>query len=111
MMYPKQNYVRSKELLRLIASLDCQHCGAVGQTQAAHSNWHESKGRAIKCSDEHSAALCVACHSMIDQGSHLSKHDRQRIWERAHHRTIAALGDRWPANVPKPQTNEVLLPL
>jgi hypothetical protein len=111
MMFPKQTYVRSKELLRLIASLDCQNCGAVGQTQAAHSNWHESKGRAINCSDEYCAALCVSCHAEIDQGTHLSKHDRREIWERAHHRTIVALGDRWPATIPKPLTSEALLPL
>ena len=108
MMYPKQSYVRSKELLRLIASLDCQNCGASGQTQAAHSNWHESKGRAIKCSDQYCAALCITCHAEIDQGKSLSKDARRQIWERAHHRTIAALGDRWPANVPKPETSEKL---
>ena len=108
MMYPKQTYIRSKELLRLIASLDCQNCGAVGQTQAAHSNWHESKGRAIKASDQFAAALCVKCHSMIDQGSHLTKAERRQIWERAHYRTIAALGDSWPKAIPKPLTSAAL---
>jgi phage terminase large subunit GpA-like protein len=108
MMYPKQNYVRSKELLRLIASLDCQHCGASGQTQAAHSNWHESKGRAIKASDQYAAAMCIRCHSMIDQGASLTKAERREIWERAHHKTVMALGDRWSANVPKPETKHLI---
>lgn len=108
MMFPKQTYIRSKELLRLIATLDCQHCGASGQTQAAHSNWHISKGRAIKCSDQYCAALCVSCHAEVDQGSHLTKAERRQIWERAHHRTIAALGDRWPAAIPKPETTAAL---
>ena len=110
MMFPKQTYVRSKELLRLIASLDCQNCGAVGQTQAAHSNWHESKGRAIKCSDQYCAALCIKCHAEVDQGKSLSKEARREIWERAHYRTIVALGDRWPKTITKPETSAGLWP-
>jgi len=38
-MIPKHNYVRSKKLLKLVASLDCQHCGSGHMVQAAHTNW------------------------------------------------------------------------
>jgi hypothetical protein len=39
MMIPKHPYVRSKKLLRLVASLDCQICGSGVCVQAAHTNW------------------------------------------------------------------------
>ena len=63
----KFNYFRSKNHLKNVADLPCQHCGAEGQTQAAHSNWAKhGKGRGIKASDEYTAALCQACHAELD---------------------------------------------
>jgi len=41
LMYPKTEYIRSKKLLRLVASLRCQHCGNSEGVQAAHANWSE----------------------------------------------------------------------
>ena len=109
-MIAKHEYVRSKKLLKLVASLDCQHCGSTNMVQAAHTNWGGGKGKSIKASDEYTAALCQTCHFEVDQGKSLSKHARQQIWERAHQRTVDALTStgQWPKDVPLPYN--VLLP-
>jgi len=91
-MIPKFNYFRSKKHLKNVASLCCQHCGADGYTQAAHSNQlQHGKGRGIKASDEYTAALCLKCHYELDQGKNLSKDERVEMWEQAHKRTVAEL--------------------
>ena len=91
-MIPKFNYFRSKKHLKNVAGLCCQHCGADGYTQAAHSNQlKHGKGRGIKASDEFTAALCLKCHYELDQGNKLSKDERVEMWERAHNRTVAEL--------------------
>ena len=99
--YPKNQYVRSKRLLNLVASLPCQKCG-FHLSQAAHSNWHGGKGRGIKASDNYIAALCYGCHHDIDQGYDLSREERIQEWVNAHIKTvhILAVTDQWPHNVP-----------
>lgn len=88
----KFNYYRSKSHLKNVASLACQHCGAEGQTQAAHSNWAKhGKGRGIKASDEFTAALCYTCHAELDQGMCLTKEERQAMWDKAYEKTLLAL--------------------
>jgi hypothetical protein len=106
MMFPKYKYFRSKQHLKNVASLPCQYCGAEGQTQAAHSNWalFGNKGKGIKASDEYTAALCQTCHYQLDQGSKLSKQERQDMWTEAHKRTynkLKSLG-LWSKDVPMP---------
>jgi hypothetical protein len=103
-MFQKQKYFRSKKHLKLVASLPCQVCGTENQTQAAHSNWAELGGKAksLKASDEFTAALCLGCHYAIDQGKDLSRQERQKMWLKAHHRTIDALRDCWPIDIPLP---------
>jgi transcription elongation factor Elf1 len=103
-LFKKHAYVRSKKLLKLVASLDCQHCGSGNMVQAAHTNWGGGKGRAIKADDNLVAALCIICHFEIDQGKCLSKEARRAIWERAHQRTVDALTatGQWPKDVPLP---------
>ena len=105
MMFPKFNYFRSKAHLKNVADLPCQNCYIEGQTQAAHSNWAEhGKGRGIKASDEFTAALCQTCHYELDQGSKLSKDERQKMWIMSHIRTynkLKSLG-LWPKDVPMP---------
>ena len=101
-MIPKFNYFRSKKHLKNVASLRCMHCGADGYTQAAHSNQLiHGKGRGIKASDEFTAALCLRCHYELDQGSVLSKEDRQKLWLDAHERTVRKLVEMnlWPDEV------------
>lgn len=83
---------RNKAFLRAVASLPCQLCGKEGETQAAHANWTEyGKGMAIKAHDCYSAALCVTCHSNIDQGSKLTYQERKELWEAAWRKTILVL--------------------
>ena len=103
-MFPKHQYVRSQKLLKLVASLECKHCGSGQMVQAAHSNWGSGKGRSIKADDNKVAALCFRCHYEVDQGKNLSKEQRQKMWESAHKLTVQALIDqgRWPAEVPIP---------
>lgn len=107
MMFPKYKYFRSKEHLKNVASLPCQHCLAEGQTQAAHSNWamFGNKGKGIKASDEYTAALCVTCHQSLDSGSKMTKAERIEMWEDAHRLTVTMLRMRglWPDDVPLPR--------
>jgi hypothetical protein len=101
-MIPKFNYFRSKKHLKNVASLCCQHCGADGCTQAAHSNWaFHGKGRGIKASDQYTAALCHFCHYELDQGKNLSRLERQALWFNAWHKTVAKLQQqgKWPKGV------------
>ena len=101
-MYEKHQYVRSKKLLKLVASLDCQLCGSGNMVQAAHTNWGGGKGRGVKADDNLVAALCLGCHYKIDQGKDLSREERQELWQKAHYRTIDNLKDVWPKDVPFP---------
>mgnify|MGYP003339056631 FL=1 len=101
-MIPKFKYFRSKKHLKNVASLACQHCGLEGSTQAAHSNrLAHGKGRGVKASDEYTAALCIRCHFILDQGSKLTKEERVEMWEKAHRKTIERLIelDLWPDEV------------
>jgi hypothetical protein len=106
--FPKRLYVRSKKLLAACRELPCQHCGKVeyGKVVAAHSNWSvHGKGGHIKADDNRVAALCDECHvPMLDQGPRLSQEERQRMWWRAHIRTVRELLRRnlWPTDAPVP---------
>ena len=101
-MIEKHSYVRSKKLLKLVANLDCQACGSGNMVQAAHTNWGGGKGRGVKADDNLVAALCLGCHYAIDQGKDLSRQERQEMWLKAHHKTIDALRDCWPIDIPLP---------
>lgn len=98
-------YVRSRKLLNAIKTLDCQHCGARGPSDPAHSNQAaHGKGKGIKASDVYAAALCRADHDAIDQGSRLSHDDRVTLWTNAWRKTVRELLKQglWPVNVPVP---------
>ena len=101
-MIEKHSYVRSKKLLKMVASLDCQACGSGEMVQAAHTNWGGGKCRGIKADDNLVAALCLQCHYEIDQGVKLTKQERQDKWQKAHQKTVSALQDQWPVGVPMP---------
>lgn len=104
-MIAKQLYIRSKKLLKLVASLDCQLCGSGSQVQAAHTNWGGGKGKGIKADDNLVAALCQPCHYAIDQGAKWSKAERQLAWNVAHYKTVQLLVDsgQWPVDIPIPE--------
>jgi hypothetical protein len=86
------NY-RNKTLLEVVRGSPCQLCGAEdGTVVAAHSNQQrDGKGTGIKAHDYRIAALCFSCHMELDQGSKMSKEDRQDIWEMAHRKTVGWL--------------------
>lgn len=87
--FPKQKTFRSEKLRRAVAALPCVDCGREGQTQAAHSN--QGKGLSIKASDARLMALCVTCHSKLDQGGVLTKDERRRYEDEMVARTLVAL--------------------
>lgn len=98
-------YVRSRQLLNAIKTLDCQHCGARGPSDPAHSNQGaHGKGKGVKASDVYAAALCRADHNAIDQGSKLTHEERVTLWTNAWRKTVRELVKRglWPANVEIP---------
>lgn len=105
---PKHQYVRSKKLLKLVASLECQFCGSHHFVQAAHTNWGGGKGRGIKADDNLVAALCASCHYDIDQGSQWSRKERMQAWWIAHRRTVDYLvaTKQWPVDIPVPLESE-----
>jgi hypothetical protein len=106
MQIKKFNYFRSRQHLKNVASLPCQHCFVEGKTQAAHSNQLiHGKGRGIKASDEYTAALCFDCHMKLDQGTGMSKAERMAMWFDAHYLTVHILNIRglWPDDVPLPK--------
>lgn len=110
----KFEYVRSPALLKACRQIACQHCGREdGTVVAAHSNWAQhGKGKSIKASDVFVAALCFNCHSQLDQGSTLSREQRQELWTAAWVKTVAELVRRglWPQGVPIPDTSQVSQP-
>lgn len=104
---PKREYVRSKELREAYRLIPCQHCGRDdGTVCCAHSNWGaHGKGGGIKADDSRGASLCSACHvPVLDQGSKLSKAERQDMWWRAHVRSVGLLVKHglWPHGVAVP---------
>lgn len=107
-LFQKHQYVRSKKLLKLVASLDCQLCGSGHFVQAAHTNWGGGKGRSIKADDNLTAALCMTCHYDIDAGAKWSKAERQQAWQVAHFKTVQLLVDtnQWPVDIPIPSIAE-----
>ena len=106
MMFPKYQYFRSKKLMEAYRKIECQNCGRDdGTVCGAHSNSAAmGKGRAIKASDDSCASLCYTCHSTLDQGSHLSRTDRETLHTNARIRTVRELVKRglWPMAVPIP---------
>jgi hypothetical protein len=92
MSYQMHTAADEKRLYGHIASLPCSWCWVEGRTQVAHSNQlQDGKGRGIKSYPWRVAALCVECHTELDQGKNLSKVERREMWEVAHRRTIGEL--------------------
>ena len=66
---PKAAPWRCEAYRRLVAAMDCMHCGRSGPSQCAHID--EGKGLGIKAPDHSSMPLCAdapgrrGCHSLI----------------------------------------------
>jgi hypothetical protein len=100
---PKHKYVRSPALMKAYRTIPCQNCDIDdGTVCGAHSNWGEGKGMAIKADDSKCASLCFSCHSALDQGSELTKEERQHLWKQAHLKTVKTLkiNGSWPDYLP-----------
>ncbi len=84
---------RNQRLLEAVRAFPCQICGREdGTVVAAHSNQlRDGKGRGIKAHDYRIAALCFKCHAEIDQGSKMSRSEREAAWEKAHRSTVGLL--------------------
>lgn len=107
-MIAKFTYTRSKALLKACREIPCQNCGvADGTVCAAHSNQaRHGKGRSIKASDQFVASLCHKCHVDLDQGAHMTRGQREAMWDNAHRNTVRLLVrlGLWPKDVPIPET-------
>jgi ferredoxin len=70
---------REPKLLKLAKGKPCVMCYRDdGTVVAAHSNLLEhGKGMAMKAHDCMTAWLCMTCHSMVDQGKHLTKEEKR----------------------------------
>ena len=66
-------------------------CGAWG-VQVAHRN--EGKGIGMKTDDCATAAICVTCHSEIDNGKGLSRDERRQLMDRAIVLTVIQIARR-----------------
>ena len=81
-MIPKDAPQYSEAWRRAVAGLKyCVLCGSGAGIQAAHRN--EGKGMAQKVDDCLTAALCVACHTAIDQGKEFTRDERRATVDRA----------------------------
>jgi hypothetical protein len=104
--FPKHEYVRSKALMEAYRAIPCQHCGRFdGTVCGAHSNTQrDGKGKGIKGDDNKAASLCWVCHIDLDQGSRLSREERETMHENARRKTVAELLRRglWPMGVAIP---------
>lgn len=111
MKFPKRQYVRSKTLLAAYRQIQCQHCGRDdGTVCGAHSNSAaHGKGRSIKADDNTCASLCRECHFELDQGSRLSREQRESMHAAAWRKTVAELLRRglWPMDEPIPDTRRM----
>ena len=84
---------RNSNILKLARNSPCQMCGIEDETiVGAHSNQlRDGKGRGIKAHDYRVAYLCYKCHTAIDQGTAMSRQQREYEWENAHRKTIGWL--------------------
>lgn len=83
---------RSKKWLAAVGQIEqCVLCGNCG-TQVAHRN--EGKGMGLKTDDCATAALCVCCHTAIDNGKDLSREERRQLMDRAIVLTIIQIARR-----------------
>ena len=102
----KHEYVRSAALIKAYRLIPCQHCGRDdGTVCCAHSNWGFGRGGSIKADDNRGASLCAACHvPVLDQGSKLSRAERQSMWWDTHVKSVRLLLKHglWPTDVPVP---------
>lgn len=78
-----------------VRTLPCARCWKEGPSELSHSNQLiDGKGRGLKSYPWRVAALCHACHAMIDQGKDMPKAERIDAWNAAHRWTLGQLFER-----------------
>ena len=93
---PKRPPVRDEAYMRLVAAMDCAHCGKAGPSQCAHGD--EGKGMGIKASDETCWPACadtpgrVGCHTLIGASGMFTRDQRRTLETRYAEQTRKALG-------------------
>jgi hypothetical protein len=87
---------RNRKLLDLARDQACVMCGAQdGTVVAAHSNLQEhGKGMGLKAHDGMAAWLCHRCHSQLDQGKAMTKHEKNVYMLQAICRTYMHMWDQ-----------------
>lgn len=78
----KESYFHSEAWRRAVAELPCVLCGKHNETQCAHRNEGKAGGKKLM-DDCWTAAICVTCHSAIDQGSEFDRTERRERMDRA----------------------------
>lgn len=78
------NY-RNRKLLDLAREMPCMNCGVDdGTIVAAHGNGAiYGKGMGIKSHDCYFAGLCFRCHYDYDQGSKMTRQEKQELFTQA----------------------------
>ena len=99
--------VKDKEYRRLVASLECYHCGIVGHSQAAHPHGNKAKGR--KKDDRLVFPMCTVsgkdCHGKLDTYRIVPKGPEMVTFEQAAYEwTVRTLHRRglWPERMALP---------
>jgi len=86
----KEDHFYSEAWRRAVAELPCVLCDRWNETQAAHRNEDKAGGKKLM-DDCWTAALCVRCHSAIDQGKDFTREERRQRLDLAILLTIRAL--------------------
>ena len=106
MLFPKENAVKHKGYLRLVASLPCIRCGIQGYSQAAHP---PPTGKGRKEDDRKCFPLCCTrpdnpgCHFQFDQYQLFPREKAVRKaeeWGRDTRLLIIRAG-MWPEKLPR----------
>ncbi|RON52907.1 hypothetical protein BK666_02075 [Pseudomonas frederiksbergensis] len=85
----RQQPYRSRKWLAAVREISfCVLCGASG-IQAAHRN--VGKGMGQKTDDCLTAALCVECHTNIDNGKDMTRDERRALLDKAICETVQQL--------------------
>ena len=93
---PKRPPVRDEAYRRLVAAMDCAHCGRAGPSQAAHAD--AEKGMGMKSSDETCWPACadapgrVGCHTLLGATGMFTREQRRTLESNYAAATRKALG-------------------
>lgn len=105
----KEAPARNEPYRRLVALMDCIHCGKQNRSQHAHEN--DGKGKSLKLDDRRAMPLCAdepgreGCHTQFDKyrllpGGRAAHVEQGRIWA-AQTREAIRLAGLWPVRLPE----------